>query len=188
MIKELLKQKPSYQTIFTYAEVAQITGKSLGENLIASINYYVRAGDLIRLSKGLYALDEDYSRFELGNKLRTPSYVSFYTVLSREGIVFQPYETFYFAANRSEEVVVQAQKFKYRKLKDEILLNDEGLYEKNGIQYATKERALLDKIYLDKEEYFDNLAGIDWEKMRTLNENVYRSKRLQKYILDMKNA
>ncbi|MBU1256758.1 type IV toxin-antitoxin system AbiEi family antitoxin domain-containing protein, partial [Patescibacteria group bacterium] len=88
IIKKLAVNKGE-QTVFSLAEIARIVGVKADKNLISAVRYYVKSGDLLRLAKGLYALDKDYLRYELGNKLRTPSYVSLYTVLQNEGVVFQ---------------------------------------------------------------------------------------------------
>ena len=187
MIKQILKEK-NKQTVFTFGDIAMITGKSANSNLVSNINYYIKTGQLIRISKGIYALDENYSIWELANKLRKPSYISFYTVLQKAGIVFQPYSTIFLSCNRSEVIEKNNQKFKYRKLKDEILYNMKGLQEKENVMIATPERALLDKIYLDGDEYFDNLSKIDWEFAKEMNDDFYKSKKIEKYILLHKNG
>ncbi len=185
MIKEILRKKET-QTVFTFGDISVITGREPNSNLISNINYYVKTGDLVRLSKGLYALDEDYSILELGNKLRRPSYISFYTILQKEGIIFQPYNTIYLACNRSEIIKKGDQVFKYRKLKDEILYNVKGLQQEENVMLATPERALLDKIYLDGDEYFDNLRRINWDFALEMNEEIYKSQTIEKYILSFK--
>ena len=186
MIKQLLKEKDR-QTVFTFGDIATITGKNADSNLISNVNYYIRTGELIRVSKGIYALDENYSTWELANKLRKPSYISFYTILQDAGIIFQPYSTIFLACNRSEVIEKNNQKFKYRKLKDEILYNMKGLEERRNTMIATPERALLDKIYLDGDEYFDNLSKINWGFAKEMNEEFYKSKKIEKYILLHKN-
>ncbi len=173
------------QTVFSLAEIARIVNRKIDANLMANVNYYVRKGDLLRLSKGLYALTSDYSREELGNKLRVPSYVSLYTVLQEKGVVFQVYESIFLVSNRSEEVRVDGQKFVYRKIKDEILSNPLGIEMKGAVAKASLERAILDKIYLDGEEHFDNLREVNWNKMKELNEKVYQRKNIAKYIEEM---
>jgi predicted transcriptional regulator of viral defense system len=181
MIKEILRKK-NKQTVFTYKDIASITGKNANSNLISNIAYYVKTGDLIKISKGIYALDKNYSKWEYANKLRRPSYISFYTILQYSGIVFQPYSTIFLACNRSENIERNNQKFKYRKLKDDILLNTKGLKEKANVMIATPERALLDKIYLDGNEHFDNLRNIDWDFAKELNDSIYQSKTIEKFI------
>lgn len=186
MIKKLALNLDK-QTIFSFSDVAQITGKVPDQNLISAVSYYVRKGDLIRVAKGMYALNKNYSLWELGNKLRTPSYVSLYTVLREEGIVFQPYTSIFLVATRSQTLKVGDQVFKYRKIKNEILLNGLGVIIQNNAFTATPERALLDKIYLDGEEHFDNLSKIDWEQASNLNKEVYKNKKIEKYIQSMRN-
>ncbi len=187
MIKKLLRKKRG-QTVFTLSDIAAITNKEADENLISNIHYYVKTGQLIRLSKGIYALDKEYSIWEFANRLRKPSYISFYTILQKEGIVFQPYYTIFLASNRSEEIKKGKEIFRYRKLKNDILLNTMGIVEENGVTVATQERALLDKVFLDGEEYFDNLRRIDWKFAKKLNKEVYESKKIEKFIFDYTNA
>jgi hypothetical protein len=69
------------------------------------------------------------------------------------------------------------QNYVYRKIKDSILLQPLGIASANGIFKASPERALCDKIYLDRQEYFDNLRSIDWDFMTSLNQNVYNDNR-----------
>ncbi len=182
MIKELLRKKHT-QTVFTFNDISIITKRKPDSNLISNINYYISNGELKRLAKGIYTLDENFSKFELANKLRRPSYISFYTILQKEGIVFQPYDTIYLASNRSEEIHISGFHFKYRKLKDDILYNLKGVEEKNNVVMATPERALLDKIYLDGEEHFDNLKNINWNLLKIMNNEIYMSKKIERYIL-----
>jgi hypothetical protein len=93
--------------------------------------------------------------------------------LQAAGIIFQPYESIYVIAKRSEKVMINHQQYIYRKIKDDCLLNPIGLVQKNGVTMATPERAIADKIYLDGDEYFDNLRSINWELMKEINSRVY---------------
>ena len=65
------------------------------------------------------------------------------------------------------------QNYIYRRMKAEILLNTRGIEIVDRVSMANTERALCDKLYLDGNEHFDNLRGIDWEEMRNLNRLVY---------------
>ena len=172
-IKSLIQSKSPRQTIFTFSDLNSRVATYSGAKLKSALKYAVKKGDLIRLSKGLYTLNGNYSKQELGNKYRTPSYISLYTVLQEAGIVFQPYTSIYLIANRSQEVQIAGQKYIYRKIKDRILLNSLGISHADYISKATVERALCDKLYLDPDEHFDNLRNIDWLFMRRLNEQVY---------------
>lgn len=174
-IKDLLKNKKRGQTVFSLSELSSFNNYYFGSKLNSSVKYLVKNKDLIRISKGLYSLNKEYSREEFANKYRTPSYISFYTVLQDLGVVFQPYSSIFIASQRSEQKNIDGQNYIYRKLKDEILLNPLGINSLNGISKASLERALCDKIYLDKYEYFDNLRNVDKEKINKINYDVYKN-------------
>ena len=174
LIKEILSQKSRDQTVFTLSDLSMIVGYN-GPKLRSALKYATGKGDLIRIAKGIYALNTEYSRWEFGNKFRSPSYVSFYSILAGNGVVFQPYTSVYIASRRSEVVTIEGQKYIYRKIKDEILLNTLGVITQNGVSMATIERTICDKIYLDGEEYFDNLRRVDWKMMTRLNNEVYQN-------------
>jgi hypothetical protein len=40
-----------------------------------------------------------------------------------------------------------------------------GIENKGECSIATKERAFLDTIYINKDYHFDNLSPIDWDKV-----------------------
>ena len=132
---------------------------------------------LDRISRGIYCFSKDYSRQEFANKYRTPSYISLYTVLQESGVVFQLYSSIYLIANRSQETEIDGQKYIYRKIRDEILLNPLGISSLNNVYKAGPERAICDKLYLDGLEHFDNLRNINWDFIRRLNQEVYHHHR-----------
>lgn len=171
--KEFIKTKNANQTVFGFSDLSSAIVGYTGPKLKSALKYAVQKGDLYRISKGIYSSSPEYSKPEFANKYRSPSYVSLYTVFQQAGIVFQPYSSIYLIAERSEEVEIDSQKYIYRKIKNEILLNSIGINNKHHIQIATSERAICDKLYLDGDEYFDNLRNIDWGFMRQLNHQVY---------------
>lgn len=182
-IKNFIKTKSPNQTVFSLSDLANISGGHTGAKLNSSLKFAVAQKDLIRISKALYVLDKNYSKLEFSNKFRSPSYISFYTVFAQNGIVFQPYSSIYTASSRSEEVMIDNQIYIYRKIKDEILLNPFGIHHDNFTFIASSERAICDKLYLDGEEYFDNLKKIDWQFMKEINEKVYdNNKVISKFI------
>lgn len=187
MIKEIL-QKKGKQTVFTLADISRMVSRPADDNLITNINYYLQKGELLSLSKGLYSLDKNFDRLELGNKLRKPSYISLYTVLNKEGIVFQQYETIYLISNRSEKIETEFGTYQFRKVKDEILLNPTQIVSEEDYSIASQERALCDKLYLDGHEYFDNMNSINWDVVENLNNEVYKSKSLTEFIKKYRNA
>lgn len=174
-IKKLLQTKKLDQTVFTFSDLSSAVPEYSGGKLKSALKYAVQKGDIIRISKGIYSISKDYSRQEFANKYRSPSYVSLYTVLVESGIVFQPYSSIYLISNRSQEIEVDSQKYIYRKIKDNILLNPFGINNIGNVSKASPERAICDKLYLDRSEYFDNLRNINWDLVSQLNEEVYNN-------------
>lgn len=171
----------SRQTVFTNREVAILIGENNLDNLKSKLSYYVKTGKLIRLRRGVFAKNEVYDRNELAVRIYTPAYVSFETVLGREGVTFQYYESIFVASYLSREITVGKEKIAYKKLKGEILTNQKGLINRGYYFEATKERAFLDRLYLFGNYYFDNLRGIDWAICQDIVP-IYRSKKLEQTL------
>jgi hypothetical protein len=171
----------SKQTVFTSVEIALLIGEKNVDNLKSKLSYYVKTGKLIRLRRGIFVKDESYDKNELVVRIYTPAYVSFETVLAREGVIFQYYSSFFVASYLSREISVGENKITYRKLKDEILTNQKGLINHGYYFEATKERAFLDRLYLSGKYHFDNLRGIDWSVCRDIVP-IYKSKKLERSL------
>jgi len=172
-IANRLRKADKISTVFNITDIKTILGITNEKAIYNALAYALKTKEMYKISNGIYSYDRSYSKKELGNKYRTPSYISTYTVLQEEGIVFQPYSSITLICNRSEKKEIDGQEYIYRKIKDQILLNPLGIYEKDGISIATKERAICDKLYLDGMEYFDNLENINWYMMEQLNSTVY---------------
>ena len=181
MANNILKIYKSKQTIFTAKDIALIWEESNFNNLKSKIKYYVDKKNIIKLRKGIYA-KENYNKLELATKIYTPAYLSFETVLQNEGVIFQPYESLFVASYLSREIKCNnKQKIIYRKLKKEILFNEQGIIKKQNYFMASQERAFLDTVYLFKNYYFDNLKNINWEKCFDLVK-IYKNKKMIKYL------
>ncbi|KKP95167.1 MAG: hypothetical protein UR99_C0031G0003 [Candidatus Moranbacteria bacterium GW2011_GWD2_36_12] len=171
----------STQTVFSSRDAALLWS----ENNVAIINdrlkKYVKAGKLIRVHQGFYAKDVKYNRFELAVKIYTPSYVSFETVLTREGVNFQYYGNIFVASYLNREIKADDQKIDYVRMKDYVLSNIAGVEHRNGVAWATKERAFLDRIYVSKDYHFDNLDALNWDKVFEILP-IYKNKRLEKKV------
>ena len=180
----------SQKTVFSTKDVALLWGAEDSDTVSVRLNYYVKHGKLIRLHRGLYAKDKNYNRRELANKLYTPSYISFETVLLQEGLTFQWYDTVFLAGRVSRELEVDGQKYEFNKLKDDVLTNTLGIVKKDNYYIATKERAFLDRIYLNGKYHFDNLDGLNWDKCFEIVK-IYNQKsmikKLQSYYDDYKD-
>jgi predicted transcriptional regulator of viral defense system len=145
------------------------------------LNYYINKGDLYRIRKGLYAKDPDYHPFELATRIYTPSYISFETVLARDGLIFQYYEKIYIASYLVREITIDDQTYSYRKVKNQVLINPVGVEHINETSIATRERAFLDILYVNADYQFDNIGSLNWEKVFEILP-IYTNKRLEKKV------
>lgn len=166
-------------TVFSPSDLALIWGETNLTKIHDRARYYIRNKQLYSPRKGFYTKDKSYEKNELASKIYTPSYISLYTVLNREGVIFQFYEGIYLLSYISRTIAVGQQKFFYRKIKDIVLSNASGIVNMDSYSIASKERAFLDMIYLSADFYFDNLNPIDWDKAFELAA-IYQNKRLLK--------
>jgi hypothetical protein len=171
----------STKTVFTVNDISIIWEVTNLSFVKLKIHRLLISGKLLRIRKGFYAKDENYSREEFANRLYSPSYVSLETVLVKEGLIFQYYENVTMISYLSREIEVQKQKYSYRRIKYDILLNQSGILLKDGYFAASKERAMLDILYLNKDYYFDNLLEVDWIKLKEISK-IYKSSRINKII------
>lgn len=178
----ILKLYSLPQTIFTLKELSLLFPDARYENLKSQVNYFVKKGKLIGLRRGINA-KEGYNPRELANKIFTPSYISFETVLSEKGIIFQAYETIFVASYLSRKIIVGKDQITYRKIEDQILFNLEGVEKKDNYFIASAERAFLDTVYLYKDYHFDNLSPLNWDKVMEFKK-IYHNKALEKRAID----
>jgi len=171
----------SPKTIFSTKDVALLWGEEAENAVRVRLNNYVKTGRLIRLRRGFYAKDKNYNRFELATRIYTPSYISFETVLTREGINFQKYDSIFVASYVTREIKVDGQNISYIRMKDYVLSNTIGVEQNGNVAIATKERAFLDRIYISKDYHFDNLSILNWDKVFEIL-SIYNNKRMKKKV------
>jgi hypothetical protein len=149
------------RTVFKLSDIALLTGETNFQSLNKKLNYHVRTGKLQNPRKGIYA-KPNYNREELACTLYTPSYISLEYVLQKAGIIFQYDSAISVVSYLSRNIEVENQNFKYRKIKNELLVNTTGILRlDNQINIATSERAFLDLLYLNARYIFDNLNPLD---------------------------
>lgn len=176
---EVLLRSP--KTIFSTKDAALLWGE--GDRLKVSdrLNKYVLSGKLARVHRGIYAKDNNYDTFELATRIYTPSYVSFETILTREGINFQYYGNFFVATYVNREVVIDGQRITFVRMKDYVLSNTTGIEHGRGYARASPERAFLDRVYKSTDYHFDNLSALNWDKVFEITP-IYHNKRLEKRV------
>ena len=86
------------KTVFTFKDLMLFSGETDLKRLKKQINYYTKTGEFYHIRRGIYAKDKNYNKFELANKIYTPSYISFETVLSVACIIFLYYSQIFIAS------------------------------------------------------------------------------------------
>jgi predicted transcriptional regulator of viral defense system len=176
----------SEKTIFTFKDIALIWQEEASPATLVRINYYIKKGELFKLRKGIYAKHKHYDRLELATRIFTPAYVSFESVLVREGLIFQIYESIFVASYLTREITIDGQVYSFRKIKDPVLTYPLGVNHENNRSLASKERAFLDTLYIHKNYHFDHLQVLDWEKVFEIMP-VYENKRMENKVYQLFN-
>ena len=171
----------SNKTVFSSKDIALLWHDPGTSATRVRLHYYIEKGDLYRIRKGLYAKSRDYNRMELATRIFTPSYVSFETVLARDGLIFQYYNQVFVASYLSRKIIVDGQTYSYRKMKTKVLVNPIGVEHVSETSIASKERAFLDTLYVNADYQFDNIRAINWEKVFEILP-IYSNQRMVKKV------
>ena len=175
----------SPKTVFTSKDIALLWGEQSSNSARVRLNYYVKNGDLHRIRRGLYTKDKNYNKIELATRIVSPSYVSFETVLAKEGVIFQFYSQIFIASYLTREITIDEQVYSFRQIKKHILTNPLGIEHRDEISIATKERAFLDTLYSNTDYHFDNIGSLDWEKISEILP-IYQNSRMIKKIKELR--
>ncbi len=171
----------SSKTIFSTKDIALLWNENDETVVTNRLRQYVRFGKLVRVRRGLYAKDAHYNRLELATRINTPAYISFETVLTNTGTNFQYYANIFIASYVNREMTIDGQTYTFIRMKEYVLTDTTGIEHKDGIAMATRERAFLDRLYVNKDYYLDNVQSVDWNKVLEIMP-IYHNKRLEKKV------
>lgn len=177
-ISKILRTK---NTVFTFKDISLLWEETDMNLAKRRINHYVTTGKLLSIRRGIYVKDKNYDKLELATRIFTPSYVSFETVLGQAGITFQYYSQIFVVSYLTRDIKCDGQVYSFRKIKDIVLINKKGLENKGEYLMASKERAFLDTIYINKDYHFDNLSPLDWDKIFEVLP-IYENKRMTRRV------
>jgi len=186
---ETLLRSP--KTIFSTKDVALLWGEDDEKTITHRLYTYTQAGKLVRVRRGFYAKDNQYDRLELAGRMYTPAYISFETVLARTGVTFQHYDTIFVASYITRDITIGDQKISYVRMKDYVLSNTVGIEQIGTYSIASKERAILDRIYISKDYHFDNLGSVNWAtifELLPIYHNLTMEKTVKKYFTHYKTS
>ncbi|HPC34161.1 MAG TPA: hypothetical protein PLP73_00740 [Candidatus Absconditabacterales bacterium] len=176
MMTDIIPLLKSGKTVFNINDVQQLLGQSNKDYTRLVLYRMTKRGILTRIKSGIFALP-NYDILELASKLKPKSYISFETVLQKDGIIFQDYsQTITLASDNTLQKKANGFVFEYHKLSDFILTNTIGIKNyKNNYMIASTERAVCDMIYLYKNIYFDNIRNLNVYKLEKLKD-IYNKK------------
>lgn len=181
--------------VFTAQDLAVLWGYTNERKLYELIKYYVKQKELFVLTRGLYATKQYTEQelrgdarllMEIANKLIPNSYLSLFTVLRQQGVISQYYDEMYSVASRSVEREVVGVKFVYKRVKEEVLLNDLGIASQAGVRMASLERAVADMWYVYPKLNLENLARVDQVKIAEIIK-IYAKKIMWKKFSEIGN-
>jgi hypothetical protein len=109
--------------------------------------------------------------------------VSLETVLQKAGVTFQYYESIFAVSYLTRTIEVSGHTIEYKRIRNDILLNKQGIEEQGNVVTASLERAFLDAVFLYKDYHFDNLNPLNWDKVMELK-NIYDSLVLNKRVAE----
>lgn len=177
----ILKILRSKSSVLSFKEIQLMSAERNPNLLRRRLSYYIKQGELYHIRRGLYSKDKNYDRLELATKIYTPAYVSFETVLAQAGIIFQYYVTIFAATYQAKDIICDGQQYSFKKIKNTILTNTLGIENKGSYFIASKERAFLDILYLNKDYHFDNIAPLDFKKIFEILP-IYNNQRMIKIV------
>lgn len=189
--REFCKKFNKYQ-IITYNDLIFFSGSY--DSIKNNINRWRQEGKIIQLKKGFYTLSNEYrpvglSLEHVSNRIYTPSYVSLEYALSYfyKMIPEVVYEVTAISTNKTASFTNNLGRFSYRNIKKEAFCGYNLVPDEYGIPVliATREKALLDKMYFEK--YIDFHKTYFLENMRLQNYEGLNIRLLQSYIKKWKS-
>ncbi len=166
----LLHQK---EQIFHTQDLAVLWGTLNKNTLYTTIKRYVQKKVLHRIIKGLYSTVpiNKLDPVTLGLKmLHVFAYVSCETILQKYGLINALIHETTFVSTQPKKISIGRYAFRSRKLQDKFLYNPCGIIIENGIQKATKERAVADMLYFNPKFNFD--GPVDWRAVKEVQKTL----------------
>jgi predicted transcriptional regulator of viral defense system len=151
--------------IFTIADLGKIIGSTNKNTLYKTAENLVQKDILARVSKGVYInLAKPPEIFEIANQLYIPSYVSLESALYRYGIIAQiPYTITSVTTKKPKKKGFENTELEYVHIAPKYFF---GYIRDKGVLIATREKALLDLLYLvAKKSRRFNLANINFKEI-----------------------
>lgn len=173
MTKLIQKIKNIPKSYFSFTDLKKISELS-DESLKVAISRMIKNGEIIKLRKGVYALDISKISWEnFAVEMYSPSYLSFEWALARHNILSQkPINLTLAVAKRSKKIITPQNIIIYHHLQPKLFW---GFAKEDNYLLAEPEKAFLDLAYLSLNGY----AKFDIEEM---NLELLDKVKLRKYL------
>jgi len=160
-----------YQSVIFTSNELKILRWVDGNSFQKRLSYNIKNKKFITLRKWIYVLAGAINslwiieNFQIANRMYSPSYISFETVLFAEGVIFQYHGNVTVASPYTKDIYIEPLllSIEYFSMPKALLINPFGLIQKDWYVLATKERALCDVLLRSGNYYFDRLSDIDWD-------------------------
>lgn len=176
------------QKDFRFAQISRLGGVLFHANDLANLwqikdantlhttlKRYTAKGLLFRIYRGFYSLKpiNELDPLPLGIKaLHEYAYISTETVLAQAGVIFQKENFITLISSKSKKFVIGNYNYHSRKLDDKFLFNPAGIFEKNGIRFASASRAAADLLYFNPKVFFDAPGLINWREVKKIQKEM----------------
>lgn len=142
-LKELQEIDKLYFTINDLGKILNLPK----ESLYVSCGRLVKSGDLYRLKKNIYTLDNSPQNIQkIANLIYFPSYLSFESALALYGILNQiPYTSTFATKLKTKKFALGEQLIEYHQILPKLFF---GYTLQKDLFIALPEKALLDQLYL----------------------------------------
>jgi len=160
-------QKKIQTPLFTEEDLKILFYKSSLVQIHSSLSYHIKRNHILKFKRGVYSLvslDEKihFNKFNLGNTLYSPSFISFESALSYHGLipeaVYELTSACYLSKKKRFETSIGIFSYSHSPIRPFFLEVEKD--EESGFLIASPIRALFDLIYRRKITY-ESLDGLE---------------------------
>lgn len=173
-ISILLQQS---QKLFHTSDLKTIWNINKTKTLYQTIYRLIKKKNIFRIQKGFYSIVpiDQLDPIEIGfRSIKSFSYLSTESVLSKNGIINQSPNKITFISSTSANFSINNNLYLVRQLKSHCLNNSIGITQNNkGVFVATTERAVADMLYFQPNYHFDADKIIDWKLVKNYQQQIY---------------
>lgn len=159
----------SKKTVYTTQDLQDLWQEKSLKTVIISAKRMVEKKLILKLAKGYYALNKEYSVYELANLIISPSYISFNSALFYWNVCFQAGGEIDSVALLNYKKKIKNKIYKYYAMKKDLFFNLDGIIIKNNLTFALAERAILDSLYFGFLPNIDNEKKINFSYLKKLS-------------------